>query len=122
MPAPLRHCLLSISLLLALDSVPAADAPPGVTNTGQRWEIAGDRHRVVLDANSLQLELHGGARSWRLEPSFVGDLEVRCPRRCKTGPKRAVWNGIGRPGADGDRKKGRRIRSAGLNLPNHPIG
>jgi len=77
MPAPLRSCLLSISLLLALDSVPAADAPPGVTNTGQRWEIAGDRHRVVLDANSLQLELHGGARSWRLEPSFAGDLEVR---------------------------------------------
>lgn len=77
MPASFRACLPFVSLLLPLVALPAPDLLPTVTNTGQRWEIAGKRHRVMLDAGSLQLELQDNARSWHLEPSFVGDLDVR---------------------------------------------
>lgn len=45
------------------------------------WTVAGRRHRVVLDAASLALEVHAGPSTWTLAPSRAGDLIVRAAGR-----------------------------------------
>ncbi len=48
-----------------------------VTEKDGHWQIAGLRRQVDLDPATLQITVRSGERTWRLQPSAPGDLEVR---------------------------------------------
>lgn len=48
-----------------------------VSHSGNRWEIAGKKHRVSLDPAAMAIAIQAGAVAWRLAPSLEDDMRVR---------------------------------------------
>lgn len=77
--------------LLLLASVLSAQPPvsreergaPAISvhHSGNRWEIAGKRHRVFLDQATMAITVHAGTVTWKLAPSLEDDMLVRSKAR-----------------------------------------